>query len=95
MDDLKVQDLKKRIAAAVNEPDKDKQREMVQEIMDSPEMSRFTEVIQNAFDYICEIITEIIETLCEVLRPIVRVVIKHQRINSFRRQRIKYKRWCY
>ncbi|EAL11176.1 hypothetical protein protein [Bacillus cereus G9241] len=31
-----MQELKMRMEAAINEPDKDKQREMVQEIMDSP-----------------------------------------------------------
>lgn len=86
-----MQDLKKRMEAAVNEPDKDKQREMVQQIVDSPEMLQFKEMIQNVFNRICEIITDFIETLCEVLKPIVRVVKKYQRINSFRRQRIQHK----
>lgn len=87
-----MQDLKKRMEAAVNEPDKDKQREMVQEIMDSPEMLQFKKIIQNAFDYICGIINEFIKVLSVVLKPIVRVVKKYQRIDSFRRQRMKHKR---
>jgi hypothetical protein len=83
MDDLKVQDLKKRMAAAVNEPDKDKQREMVQEIMDIPEMEQFKELFLKVWDQIKEFVIK-----CE------RTVRKYKRTASFKRQHIKHKRWC-
>ena len=76
-------DLRKRMEAAVNEPDKDKQRVMIQEIMDSPEMARFKELFLRVWDQIKEFVIK-----CE------RTIIKYKRTASFKRQHIKYKRWC-
>lgn len=81
-------DLQKQMTLALNEPNKDKQREMFQEIMDSPEMEQFNKMIKKLWDYI----TDFVKTLFEHIREIVRTVKKYQRINSYRRQRIKHRR---
>ncbi|MEK4614472.1 hypothetical protein [Bacillus sp. FSL K6-0067] len=77
-----MKDLKKRMEAAINEPDKDKQRKMVQEIMDSPEMIQFKELFLRIWNQIKEFVIK-----CE------RTIRKYQRTASFKRQHIKYKRW--
>ncbi|HFJ9518331.1 TPA: hypothetical protein ACGW7Q_005258 [Bacillus tropicus] len=79
-----MQELKMRMEAAINEPDKDKQREMVQEIMDSPEMNQFKELFLRIWNQIKEFVIK-----CE------RTIRKYKRTASFKRQYIKYKRWCY
>lgn len=79
----KMQYLKRSMEAAINEPDKDKQRVMVQEIMDSPEMARFKELFLRVWDQIKEFVIK-----CE------RTIKKYKRTASFKRQHIKYKRWC-
>lgn len=81
-------DLQKQMTLALNEPNKDKQREMFQEIMDSPEMERFNYMIRKLWDCI----TNFVKTLLDHIREIVRAVKKYQRINSYRRQRIKHRR---
>ncbi len=81
-------DLQKQMTLALNEPNKDKQREMFQEIMDSPEMERFNNMIRKLWDCI----TNFVKTLLDHIREIVRAVKKYQRINSYRRQRIKHRR---
>lgn len=79
----KMQYLKRSMEAAINEPDKDKQRVMVQEIMDIPEMARFKELFLRVRDQIKEFVIK-----CE------RTIKKYKRTASFKRQHIKYKRWC-
>lgn len=79
----KMQYLKRSMEAAINETDKDKQRVMVQEIMDSPEMARFKEVFLRVWNQIKEFVIK-----CE------RTIKKYKRTASFKRQHIKYKRWC-
>lgn len=81
-------DLQKQMTLALNEPNKDKQREMVQEIMDSPEMAQFKELFQNIWDCI----SGIIKVIYEPIKKIARLIIKQKRINSYRRQRIKHRR---
>lgn len=81
-------DLQKQMTLALNEPNKDKQREMFQEIMDSPEMEQFNNMIKKLWDCI----TNFVKTLLDHIREIVRAVKKYQRINSYRRQRIKHRR---
>ncbi|MDK7486771.1 hypothetical protein OWO82_25860 [Bacillus paranthracis] len=79
----KMQYLKMSIEAAINETDKDKQRVMVQEIMDSPEMARFKELFLRVWNQIKEFVIK-----CE------RTIKKYKRTAYFKRQHIKYKRWC-
>ncbi|MED1559928.1 hypothetical protein [Bacillus paramycoides] len=43
----KTEELVKRMEAALNETDKDKQRKMVQEIKDSSELAWFQETLRN------------------------------------------------
>ncbi len=81
-------DLQKQMTLALNEPNKDKQREMFQEIMDSPEMARFKELFQNIWDCI----SGIIKVIYEPIKKIARLITKQKRINSYRRQRIKHRR---
>ncbi|AJG58880.1 hypothetical protein AW22_5283 [Bacillus cereus D17] len=83
-----LDDLQKQMTLALNEPNKDKQREMVQEIMDSPEMAQFKELFQNIWDCI----SGIIKVIYEPIKKIARLIIKQKRINSYRRQRIKHRR---
>jgi len=83
-----LDDLKKQMILALYEPDEDKKREMVQEIMDSPEMEEFNNMMKQLWDCI----TSFVKTLFDHIRKIVRAVKKYQRINSYRRQRIKHRR---
>ncbi|EJV41748.1 hypothetical protein [Bacillus toyonensis] len=76
----KMQYLKMRMEEAINETDKDKQREMVQEIMDSPLMAKFKEWFLNVWNQIKEFVIK-----CE------RMIKKYKRNASFKRQHIKYK----
>lgn len=81
-------DLQKQMTLALNEPNKDKQRKMFQEIMNSPEMEQFNNMIRKLWDCI----TNFVKTLLDHIREIVRAVKKYQRIHSYRRQRIKHRR---
>ncbi len=81
-------DLQKQMTLALNEPNKDKQRKMIQEIMDSPEMEQFNIMMKKLWDCI----TNFFKTLLDHIREIVRVVKRYQRISSYRRQRIKHRR---
>lgn len=87
MDSFKINELKKQMELAINEPNKGKQRKMVQEIMNSPEMYQFKKVIQKLWEYVAEFVKILIESI----RQIARVIKKYQRSNSFKRQRIKHK----
>ncbi|MED0906339.1 hypothetical protein CN327_06875 [Bacillus cereus] len=78
-----MKELKMRMEAAINEPYKDKQREMIQEIMVSEVMAQFKKLFLNIWNQIKEFVIK-----CE------RMVRKYQRTASFKRQHIKYKRWC-
>lgn len=81
-------DLNKQMILALNEPNKDKQREMIQEIMNSPEMEQFNIMMKKLWDCI----TNFFKTLLDHIREIVRAVKRYQRTNSYRRQRIKHRR---
>lgn len=87
MDRSKINELKKQIESALNEPNKDKQEKMVHEIMKSPEMYQFEKVIQKLWEYIAKVVKILIESI----RQIARAIKKYQRSNSFKRQRIKHK----
>lgn len=87
MGSSKINDLKKQMELAINEPNKYKQRKMVQEIIDSPEMYQFKKVIQKLWEYVAEFVKILIESF----RQIAQAIKKYQRSNSFKRQRIKHK----
>jgi len=67
-----LDDLKKQMILALYEPDEDKKREMVQEIMDSPEMEEFNNMMKQLWDCI----TSFVKTLFDHIRKIVRAVKK-------------------
>ncbi|HFK1537580.1 TPA: hypothetical protein ACGXMY_005636 [Bacillus cereus] len=85
----KTEELVKRMEAALNETDKDKQRKIVQEIKNSPELAWFQETLRN----IWRMTYTVVEQLWEMVKQATRTATKQQRINSFRRQHIKHKRW--
>ncbi|KLA12526.1 hypothetical protein B4087_4998 [Bacillus cereus] len=81
-------DLEEKMILAFYEPDEDKEREMVQEIMNSPEMEEFNNMMKQFWE--CTV--KVVKNLLDHIREIVRVVKRYQRINSYRKQRIKHRR---
>ncbi len=51
-----MKELKMRMEAAINEPSKDKQREMIQEIMVSEVMAQFKKLFLNIWNQIKEFV---------------------------------------
>lgn len=85
-------EIKQRVDAIMNEPDKDKQEEMIKRLKESPEYEAVQKFIQSAFNKI----RETIEMVMRAIKRFVRIFKSYRsevRKSFYKKKRTQRKNW--
>ncbi|KXY95168.1 hypothetical protein AT279_21870 [Bacillus cereus] len=96
MDVSKIEALNKQMETAVNEPNKEKQKEMIEDIKKSPDFEQLRQSMQLFVESFKKAVSQIVENISRVIRPIYKIYTcyrKGQRKSFYKKKRTQRKNW--